>query len=471
MTHFDEVAYFSEKARALSVGLSRRLDEFVNEFPAGSPSDLIKITKAFLKEIDAALDTTTSPSILTSFFRLIENLSEALNWLDNAHTAQTPKALVQSLETIAESLYSNVSLLVSPTSVYNFSIGDLVPYYRTLARGCLPASTASQLIQSFPPALYLIQFPRIEREDSCHLAIFGHEFGHPIADEYIKGHEQLAIYATRLAAAKQKIQADSVLAAKLSSISDPIEQSRLLSRLVDTVADMHRRGLEELISDAVGAYIFGPSALFASFSIFGQAPLDSVATRPLYYPPSRQRLRLILKIVDEQGQIAALDGIQSPASLPTLKQSTAAVLDHLRAISNSNSDQVAVQKEPMARIAYEWIAETLPDALTHAMVRTQNSAYSAASLSSEVQGLLERLAVDVPPNEIGTWPNLTPVDWRSGLLAAWLLTFCQQTDAASTPQERRDRVRTTKRVALKGIEYALLQNQYATHLSTKGQSP
>src|SRR5690348_16107951 len=141
MAHFDETAYFSEKARALSVGLSLRLNEFVNEFPAGSPNDLIRITKAFIVEINSALDSTTNTNILFGFFRTIEALSQALNWLDNAHTAQTPKALVQSLEKIAESLYSNVSLLVSPSSEYNFSIGDLVPYYKTLAKGCLPASS------------------------------------------------------------------------------------------------------------------------------------------------------------------------------------------------------------------------------------------------------------------------------------------------------------------------------------------
>lgn len=463
MKPFDEAFFFQEKALALSSGLSLRLSEFVNEFPAGSPHELIRITKGFLTHIDAALSGPPSP-VRFDYFGLIEVLSKALDWLDNAHTAQTPKALVESLEAIASELFSEAKLLVSPSSEYNYSIVDLIPHYTELANNCLPLSSARALIATFPKALYLVQFPRIERENGLNLAIFGHEFGHPIADEFISAHEQLPIYVSRLAAAKASIQSDSKLSAALASRTNPLEKAQLLSRFVDAVVVMHRRALQELVSDAVGVGLFGPSILFSSLAVFGQTSLDAVASSPSYYPPSRFRLRLMARLLTDAGYIKGLSELKLSPAFENIQLALKRALDHIERLVQADSDVTATTADPIARIAYEWLAQTLPDALSHASLRTKGGAFAADRISREVPGLVERLSKHVPPNEIGVWPKAGIVDWRSGLLAAWLMTLCQIEDSSMNAATRRKALQTTQKVSLKGIEYALLQRQYASFL-------
>ena len=287
MSSYDEIRYLRVKAQSLCEGLKLRLSEFDDDFPAGSPGELIRITTAFLEKIRDEVEGTSDRNILMAFFRLIDTLSGTLDLLDNAHTAQTPRGLVQFLEQIATSLYPGSTLLVSPSSAYNYSIINIIPGFSQLANDALSASAAAALTATFPKELYVVRFPRTERDNVLNHTVFGHEFGHPIADAFIAAHEQEPAFASRLTTAKQKIQSEPTLQGLLNKTTDPVEKSQLLSQLVDTVVTLHKRGLEELIADAVGVQLFGISALLSGLDVFGQTSLDSAPKSPRYYPPPR----------------------------------------------------------------------------------------------------------------------------------------------------------------------------------------
>jgi hypothetical protein len=431
---------------------------------------LIRITKLFLEKIEVELSKTADKALLMGHIRLVEWLANGLDWLDNAHSAQTPRGLVQFLEEIAETLYPGALLLVSPSSEYNYSIADLVPLYAALAKQTLPSSSAAALVSGLPKALYLVRFPRIERENVLNHSIFGHEFGHPIADEYIDQYEHEPAFAARVTEATQKIQADPQLNAALLSRSNPLEKSSLLSHFLDSVVKMHKRGLQELVSDAVGVHLFGPSAVFASLDIFGQSSLDSAPMNPSLYPPSRYRLRLTHKLLQDGKYLDTLAALPFPESLQQTKSSIAAILKYLDEVVSQNPDTAAIQSSPLARIAYEWLEETLPGALAHAQNRVLPLQYTAQVVGEEVVGLVERLALHVPPNEIGTWPTTKTVDWRSGLLASWLYALTHSLDSALPMKECLQSVQTIQKLAIKGIEYAVLQKQYQKHLTASAKS-
>jgi hypothetical protein len=264
MASYDEIRYLRSKAHSLCEGLKLRLSEFHDDFPAGSPGELIRITNAFLEKIRDEVETTPDRNVLTAFFRLIDTLSGMLDLLDNAHTAQTPRGLVQFLQEIANNLYPGSCLLVSPSSAYNYSIVNIIPDFSKLAKNALPASVAAALIATFPKELYVVRFPRTERDNVLNHTVFGHEFGHPIADAFVAAHERQPEFAARLSDVKQKIQSDPTIQGLLSKAADPVEQSQLLNHAVDTVVTLHRRGLEELVADAVGIRLFGISALLAA---------------------------------------------------------------------------------------------------------------------------------------------------------------------------------------------------------------
>src|SRR5690348_7211482 len=119
MGSFTEENYLRQKAHSLCKGLALRLDEFVDEFPAGQPVDLINTVKLFLRQLETDLATTTDLKILRLSCFLIKDLTSTLEWLDNAHTAQTPRAVVQLLNKTSSVLFGkSAAVLVSPSIVY-----------------------------------------------------------------------------------------------------------------------------------------------------------------------------------------------------------------------------------------------------------------------------------------------------------------------------------------------------------------
>jgi hypothetical protein len=375
--------------------------------------------------------------------------------------------LVQFLEEIASSLYPGSCLLVSPSSAYNYSIVNIIPAFSKFANDALPASVAVSLIASFPKELYVVRFPRIERDNVLNHTVFGHEFGHPIADDFITAHEQQTAFSAGLASAKQKIQADVHLSAMLDARTDPVEKSRLLSQFVDTVAALHKRGLQELISDAVGVHLFGISALLSSLDVFGQTSFDSAPKSPLYYPPPRYRLRLMHQALVDNQQIAGLMKLTFPPHLSDTAESTKSILTHLEDLTKVDHDKAEIGKNPIIRIAYEWLEETLSEAFQYARQRLQALRYTTDFTGSAFVALIERLALDIPPNEVGTWPDVESGDWRSGLLASWLVAISHSLNTAGTIKARLDALQTVHKLALKGVEYGVIQKHCKEYLAKK----
>lgn len=470
MTIFPDVDYLRGKALGQCISFRHRLNEFVDEFPGGAPLKLIEVITLFLKEIEAELATTTSASVLRTHFVLIDQLSVTLSWLDNAHTAQSPRGLVQFLEKTCDSIFPDALLLVSPGADYNYSIVDIVPSLRKMSSGAMSVAAYGRFVATLPTAFYIVRFPRVERENVLNHAIFGHEFGHPVADRFIQKHEKEPIYAQRLLAAQAKIQADPEITARLAGISDPVDKSRLLASLFDEAATIHRRGLEELVSDAVAAHLFGPSALFAAMDIFLQSALDAAPRADEFYPPSRYRLRLMLTLLDGAKHIQALRDLKLPNDLAQVHDAMIATLDYLAQLTSLKTDEIEIGKTCIVRVAYSWLEETLPEALAFAATSVQSTTFPANLIPAQTPMLLERLQLEVPPNEIGIWPNNEAADWRAALCASWLYALGDSLRQGLTSDERYAALLTTQRLALKGIEYALLQQAYGNFATTKGLS-
>ena len=85
--------------------------------------------------------------------------------------------------------------------------------------------------------------------------------------------------------------------------------------------------------------------------------------------------------------------------------------------------------------------------------------------------LVERLALHVPPNEVGKWPKLDIGDWRAGLLASWLVAIAKAVETGGTPGSRLKDLQTVHRLALKGVEYGVIQKQCNEYLAQQGTKP
>lgn len=468
MPAFSEAAYLRERVHSDCAGLRSRLKEYVSEFPAGSPLDLIKVVELFLQELEVGLGSVADVHQLKQHFYVVETLAGILTLLDNAHTAQTPRGLVLLLEKTSSLLFPNAKLLVAPWAETNYSIADIVPSFKQLASGPLSPAAQQRLEQHLPGALYVIQFPRIARENVLNHAVFGHEFGHPIADEFIAKHEKETAYGTRLQSALKKVQAHPIVDAALQKLSSPLEKGKYLSGISEHVSTIHRRGLQELLSDAIAVEIFGPSAGFAFMDLLLQGPLDSAPRAPQFYPPSRYRLRWILSRLSDNGHIKALRALQLKPELAEVSDTLQKTLDYLETATADQTDLANLKNDPLVDAAYEWLEQTLADALPDAKDRTKAFPYPPDKIEQEVPGLLERMRLLVPPNELGRGADVSVVDWRSSLVSSWLYILNETLQPATDQKEKQKKLLTIQNLALKGAELALLQADYNSYLIQHG---
>jgi hypothetical protein len=459
-SRFPSEKYLQQRAHALCLGLSYRLEELVNDFPAGTPKVVIEFLQEVLKSLLALVNRTDNPGTLSWICVLIEqDLSGVLTWLDNAHTAQTPRALVRVLQRMAKKLAPGSELMVAPDYECNYSTFDLIRWFRGLLVNLLSKQEIRRLFAMLPSEIQLVQFPRIERDHVLNHVIFGHEFGHPIAEAFIDDHESSSMAYRR--------QVRRVI----EELKDLQRRRGLRGRERDEqqkqdfkeVEEIWRRGLEELISDAVSTYVFGPSALFAAIDNFSASRLDDLPDAEEYYPPPRYRYRVMHELLEEEGHLDALEKLGASTEIDGDAEAVSIVLEYLEALTDNDSDQRAIQAHVLCDIAYRWLASTLPEALRYARSECARVrlVYAPATSLKEVPQLRARLAYNVPPGEIGTWPESEVVDWRSSVLAGWLTMLCHSLDVANSAEQAAAKAQAVNKLTLKGIEYAVLSEEYS----------
>ena len=257
------------RAHTLRLGLSQRLDEiYGSEYPTPHPKDLIEFIQAFLIKLGELIDNKKYPSHLPWIINILEEYGIFLSDLDNASTDQTPRALVLILKDLTDQLFDKSVLIASPQEEYNYSIWNALPYLKDTT-SILSDSDQSKLLKRFEGPLNIIYFPRIERDNILVHSIFGHELGHPIADEFLSKEEQKNSYQQDLDEARKKILSlvkDSHKKTDQNKAKKPLDLLKEIKPYVDELLRIRRRGLEELISDCVSIFLFG--SFFISASLF-----------------------------------------------------------------------------------------------------------------------------------------------------------------------------------------------------------
>jgi hypothetical protein len=458
MTDFSEVAYLREKVRALSAGLRSRLNEYFEELPDGQVGNLVEVVLLFLVQIEEEVNETSDPRELRLHCTLIDYLSQILEWLDHAHTAQTPRAHVSVLREISKKLLDGAEILVTPTIESNYRIHDKISWLETLAVQGLSESRQEKVLAKLPNALFRVWFPRVERENILNHALLGHEMGHPIADEFFEDYEQGSEYQTRLKRAQEEVAKDKTIAAMFAACEDDTERSQFKSEISERLADIHERALVEVVSDAVATFVFGPSALLSLLDFFIREALDALPSDDEYYPPNRYRWRSVLKLFKQEGYLQALREVirRDPEGIYKALNSA---LDFLEDATSKNTDLEVIRSDPYTRVAYAWLDETLRQAVPFARKRSMELLYNRELIGREVSALVERLQANVPPSEMGVWPDVTPVDWRSALCASWVVALSHSLDPAQAEPDRRKSIQKVHNLALKAIDYIFLKRE------------
>ncbi len=398
------------------------------------------------------------------FIRAAIEWQKLLVHFDNAHTEQTPRGLVWILEKLLvahDITGSKCRLIAAPAAEYNYRITNLAPLILDPVKDLfiLAEETGSEkdFFKFFSDPLFVITFPRMERDNILAHAVFGHEVGHLVAARCIADPTMLALIKDPMNGIRDDLRAKS-------TAQSPAVKTVEAAKEFHHIRSCWLRGMEELISDYVGLLLFGPSALFAFYWVTSHRDLDKLPSEPGFYPAARHRLRFALKTLEEEGFVDALRS-SPPASGGKLDcyPSVAAFIDFLQTLAKNDADEVAMRERKHLGMqkAYDLMGITIEHAKKLAKQNVQALTYSRDSLQSEVPELVERISFDIPPDEIGVGATKKSPTWASAILAGWCWAIHGQkaVGGVSEPLTAKQR-ELLNTITLRGVESILMKQLY-----------
>lgn len=464
MTQHIDVAYSRHRVALFLEGVRSRFEELkARDFPNSTPVEIISLIKAILDLVSDSLPQADE-KLLPLIFGLLVTYQDLIGYLDNAHTEQTPRGLVCILRQLLQRTSNNSTFFASPQAAYNYGIGDIQPYITGPLKNLLSQKDLQSLPSIAHSPIHLILFPRAERDNIFAHAVFGHEIGHIIAADYLTQEATTTEFQTALKDAVDEAVARTPPPTSSNSLNTLLHRGRVHSHL----SQVRKRAMEELISDYVGALLFGPSALLASHEIFSFNDLDVPPGSPEFYPPSRYRLRFVLEALKDEGFLDAVDALASAQDANENVKSLKSAFDRIGALAGSNEDIQALASDPIVHVAYKWVANSLKAAKAAAQQRLPKELlYTRDQLSAELPELIERLSLRIPPSELGTYPKTTLAAWQSALLSGWALTVHgkQKGESGDVNFSVTD-YETVRRLVLRAIEGIDLQQEYSKYMTS-----
>jgi hypothetical protein len=460
---FVPLDHWRRRTHQLAEGLLQRVDELsVWDYPAATATHVIEFLQDFLRVVGAEVEKAGSEDRLRIFSSLVEELAVFLEWLDNAHIGQTPRSLVQVLEDLIRRMEPNSRVIARPQAEYNYSISDLDVGLKNLVVQFVPKSKQGGFQRFLECPIKLISFPRIDRDNLLSHAIFGHELGHPVATAFLDKEAQGDKHKTDQTKVQQVISEFLEQSPTTAALSDEAKLQRK-TRIFKRVLEVRKRALEELISDAVGIMIFGPSALFSMFELLWSGNWDAKPESDDWYPPSRMRIRLMLERLDDLSWPQALTGLAEDAISKPYISTGQSFIQEARNLALTKTDDTVIEEDPILKIAYDWMRSGLVEAVNYAQTNTEQVRLSVSDTVSVLPQLLRRLELGVPPNEVGDPSNPNTVDHRAALLAAWLFKLRGISPDTGKPLSNEEVNRLYQRT-MRAVEYVILQNEYKEYL-------
>jgi len=460
-TEFSSLEHWRRHTHLLRAGLLQRVDELsVSDFPGATPNQVIHFLLEFLNQLGDVTDKAGSEDRLKMLSSLIRQLGIFLEWLDNAHTEQTPRGLVQLLSGLLNKMDPGSRVVARPQAQYNYSIYPLGKLLKKLVDDYIPHSKQATFKEHLKYPIKLISFPRIERDNILAHAIFGHELGHPIADLYLIHEDTESDHMVAHSRIQKQVAelVEQMLAGKDAADSVKLELS---TKVFNQVLQVRKRALEELVSDAVGVLIFGPSAFFASCELFWSSNWDAKPVPNEWYPPSRMRIRLMLDLVDKLDFPNRFRALALEERTAPYVKAVNEFIDEARRSAAVTDDQAAINADPKLKIAYDWMHASLDKAIEFATRKTNTVTLDSETIFPQLPELIRRLELGIPPNEVGKPENPQTVDYRASLLAAWMFKLRGISPETGDPLSSKEIDRLQKKT-LSAIEYVILQDKY-TH--------
>jgi hypothetical protein len=462
-------------------------------FASRAPRNLIKVlsdicvllenaSRSIFKSIDwqnKNIKTEETFKILQLADVTVRDIGSHISHIDEAQTQKLPWSLIQPIQKLAKAVLPDVQIMLRPQWEYNYTIittnlFDVYLNYLSRFINYVSGTSLEEILGPLGKSFHIIFFPSIERNNILLHCLMGHEIGHLVSQKYFTEQRQQIL----LQQIRDKVA--SIVEKRITQIKDIppllltpaiIQQMKQIDMTRTTT--MWEKGLQEILSDIVGSLLFGPAMLFSALEIVLQdlGGLDRIPNENNnFYPPWRMRLRNIFQIVKELGLLPLGDKFGMEKVVTNVNQRFKLIED----VVNETPDKEGIQKDEIAKIAYDEIEKDIPVAKQMFTDDLKSLLVTPSNLYEHLPHLIERIDFGIPPNafeqsiyerkqstiaEIINSAWFHRVAWEDHLLK-------EGGDFNSEILEKRSRM---NRLTLKALEYSDIEADYSNEMKIPKQ--
>lgn len=438
--------------------------EQAEDFATETARDFCRIIRETVLLIQSGISKAPDEKLLHIHF-LLKQFGAHLRYPERSRIEQTPWSAVQATETFLQlHVGAHCKFIVRPQWNYNYGlVGDFIESYHKQIKelaDCLPLSTWRKRIgPSFSNQIYCISFPRVERMNVLSHVNWGHEVGHILARRWLN--QYFGVLWKQNSPAIRKRMKERLLAVYTKKYKPP--SAFVNAKVADSLKEtMHltREALKELISDAVGAHLFGPAALASLGEFSCHNLLDANPLQCRGYPPWRFRLRAISKAVFTSLKKA------DKAEWNEILVEYARWIGEVSSIGRPTDDLKIIRadfrcKEAYAVVRSEW--QKVWRQVLSELPKHSRAPYRLQNRWSLVGELIKRLEEGIPANETGTWPDTTPASLPDIWNAAWAckVHYLSHKDKVSVDAN----IARLFQLTLKAFESSFVHSKYQPQLA------
>jgi len=406
-------------------------------FATVTPKALCRLIRHTANVLDRSLADTPHDQLANVNYFLC-SIAQHLRFVERSRTVNTPWSMIQATEHfLRQQVGANSRFIIRPQWAHNYSLtGEFVEAYRTEIASMAwidpKAWEESSAERPVDERVYCIAFPRVERLNALLHANWGHELGHIVAARWIHGRfGQLWNGEEPDMKARIRQTVEQGLGASMNqALFKDLIINQYVSEYTDSAMELARDGLTELICDAIGVHLLGPSALAACLEFSAGFSLDENPLRCDRYPPWRYRLRLMLEACQENEDFLEEEATTSPKAAVYPGETVAPFWEWLREakrlvtqtpdlqmLHRDGMDNVSV-REAYTLVENHWrrIRGEALDMLLGGAKRP----YKLRERLTTIDDLVAKLENDIPPNEVDTWPDSSPAAFEDIINAAWV---------------------------------------------------
>lgn len=428
-------------------------------FPTSGSEHIVKLILDILQLLQNRFDKFTIQHIRFIGSKCCD-FEELCGYLLESRITNVPWSIVPTLEKVFQSVKPGAEFAICPMWESNYSIlkRDVINDLKEIAK--IPnllfdANSAEELdslvknlFTEFPASIFFIFFPKAERLSVLHFALLGHEIGHTFAqtwidtnyDEFLKKTNFIA-NIEQIATTQFKEQFNQEEEAQTENIFAHIFKVQMIYKYEDVI----KKILSELLSDVFGAFLFGETALIASYLFAQRSDIDSVQWWEKGYLSFRYRLWFVWK---------AIEYLKSKKTISVRGGNW----DHLlKECIGVECEDIHIDDKYLQAILK--ILNTENSNLFEIILNeVGDNLYSKYVNEDEIQKVKERLINNIVPNAyLDEQLHEHPIEFRN-ILYGTCLYLAEQNPANHQEYERRTKIANL--LSLKGIELSAEQMRF-----------